>query len=170
MARFDANEDEDKDKDKSGNLIPKGRHVVRVTGHEDGASSGGYGQLIVTYTDGEGRTRKDWLIYEGAARWQLSSLVHTQHDEGASAPVFDTARPAEVRRALYGRDLEIVVDEEVYQGKSGLRVKYRNRIKGAVSRAPAGGGGGRPYGSAGQFGDSDSDSNTPNSGDDSIPF
>ena len=93
--RFDANEDED----KTGggfDLIPAGKHRVTVTDHENSKTSGGYEQLVVTYTDDQGRTRNDWLICDGAARWQLSSLVHCMHAEGGATgcPTIFPAPPA----------------------------------------------------------------------------
>ena len=181
--RFDANEDED----KTGggfDLIPAGKHRVTVTDHENSKTSGGYEQLVVTYTDDQGRTRKDWLICDGAARWQLSSLVHCMHAEGEKAPVFDTDRPGEVKRALYGKPLEIVVAEEEYQGRTHLKVKYRNRVKGEgvtprtapvrrdpppARSAPSGGGYGGGYGTRGQFSDPGRD-DAPPPADDDIPF
>lgn len=113
-----------------GNLIPEGKHRVTVIDHEVGTTSGDYTQVIVTYTDDEGRTRKDWLICEGKAAFQFASLCHAV---GCTEEI-DLDVPRSVRAAIYNRELEIVVGEETYSGKTQLKVKYRNKIKAGSRR------------------------------------
>ena len=130
--------------DNSSGGIPVGNHIVMVTDHEIGRSSGGYEQMIVTYTDSSGRTRKDFLIFEGRADFQLASLVHCMHAEGEPAPEFDTDRPGEVKKALYGKPLVIVVHEEEYRGEMKTKVQYRNRVPAGVPIPKFGGALARP--------------------------
>lgn len=108
-----------------GDYIPAGKHIAQVVDHELGTTSGGFGQMIVTFEDRSGATRKAFLIYEGRAAFQLSTLLTAVnwHEE------LDLDRVGEVKRAIYEKDVEIVVVEESYQGKETLKVKYINAVK-----------------------------------------
>lgn len=125
-----------------GSYIPAGKHIVEVIDHEVSTTSGGYAQVVVTYTDGMDRTRRDYLICEGKAAWQFASLCHAL----GVTEEFDLDVPRSVKAALYNRRIEIVVGGETYQGKTQLKVKYRNKLptgSSETSRAtrPSGGGG-----------------------------
>lgn len=130
--RFNPNDYEDKE-GGGGSLIPAGKHIVTVVNHEIGTTSNGHTQVIVTYEDNQKRTRRDYLICEGKAAFQFASLCHAV---GATEEI-DLDVPRSVRAALYNRELEIVVAEDTYNGKTSLKVKYRNKVKGAGSARPS---------------------------------
>ena len=65
-----------------GGLIPLGTHLARVVDHELSETSGGLGQVIVTFADYEGRTRKAWLWDETIL---ARSLIALQPKLAASA-------------------------------------------------------------------------------------
>ena len=110
--------------------IPTGKHVAHVIAHELGETSGGHGQLVVTFEDRKGRTRKAWLIYEGKAGFQLKGLLGACGHHGP----LDLDSGVAVRRAIYGKDVELVVVDEEYQGKMNTKIKYINAVKGGSSR------------------------------------
>ena len=110
--------------------IPTGKHIARVTEHELGETSGGHGQLVVTFEDRKGRTRKAWLIYEGKAGFQLKGLLGACVHHGP----LDLDSGVAVRRAIYGKDVELVVVDEEYQGKMNAKIKYVNAVKGGSAR------------------------------------
>ncbi len=121
-----------------GSYIPAGKHIVEVIDHEVSTTSGGYTQVVVTYSDSQDRTRRDYLICEGKAAWQFANLCHAL----GVTEEFDLDVPRSVKAALYNRRLEISVGEETYNGKTQLRVKYRNKLPaGAAPRSGSGGGG-----------------------------
>lgn len=155
---YDPNNYPEKEGGGGSNLIPIGKHIVRVVSHELGQTNGGYAQMIANFEDGQGRTRKAWLIYEGPAGFQLATLLRAA---GWNQPL-DVDSDYAVRKAIYGKDVEIVVRDETYQGKTEPRVKYIN--------APPGGN--RPQrnpepraGGGGSFCD-----DVPPPNDDDIPF
>lgn len=116
-----------------GNLLPVGKHIVTVTGHELGTTSGGYGQMIVDFEAADGRSRKAWLIYEGGAAFQLASLLRAV---GWNQPL-DEQSDFAVRKAIYGKPVQIVVADETYQGETKPKVKYINALpKGSGQRLP----------------------------------
>lgn len=117
-----------------GSLIPAGKHIVEVTDHEVSTTSGGFAQVVVTYTDGQQRTRRDYLICEGKAGWQFASLCHAV----GTVEEFDLDIPRSVKAAIYHRPLEIVVAEESYQGKTQLKVKFRNKLSNGAPNTGAG--------------------------------
>ena len=39
-----------------------------------------------------------------------------------------------MRRAIYGKDVELVVVDEEYQGKMNAKIKYVNAVKGGSAR------------------------------------
>ena len=110
-----------------GNLIPLGKHIVRVIEHELSETSGGLGQVIVTFEDRDGRTRKAWLICEGKAGFQFAALCTAC---GWTSRL-DLNKPGLIKQALYGRDVEIVVKDDTYNGETKPKVKY-------INKAPAG--------------------------------
>lgn len=118
-----------------GNFIPVGRHIARVIDHALTETGGGHGQMEVNFEDRQGRTRKGWFIYEGNAAFQLARLLSAFN---WSDPL-DLDRPSDVRRAIYGKDVEIVVADENYQGKVSTKIKYVNAIRGEAR------GGGNTY-------------------------
>lgn len=136
-----------------GNLIPAGKHIARIIEHEHGTTSGGYAQLIVTFEAADGRTRRGYFIYEGRAAFQLAALCRAcnYHEP------LDVESSIAVRTALHGKDVQIVVVDEVYQGSPQTKVKYVNPLPGSkpsstrTTRQP-------------------SDNEPPPPGDDDLPF
>jgi hypothetical protein len=167
MARYNPNdfpENRDPNKPKGGgggNYIPVGKHIVKVIDHTLTETSGGHGQMEVNFEDRQGRTRKGWFIYEGAAGFQLARLLSAFN---WSDPL-DLDRPGDVRRAIYGKDVEIVVADEAYQGKVSTKVKYVNAI-----RSGSGGGGGRVYDKHENRNEAPAGDGAPPPSDDDIPF
>lgn len=153
--KFNPNSYENKGS-SGGDLIPVGKHIVTVIEHEVGTTSGGHTQVVVTYQDAQGRTRKDWLICEGNAAFQFASLCHAVKCQDE----IDLDKDRSIKAALYNRELEIVVVDETYQGQPKTKVKYRNAIKASSSppsgRTPNGHASGRD--------------NPPPVSDDDIPF
>lgn len=126
MARYNPNDypsDKPDGGGGGGDYIPVGKHIVQVIDHELSTSGGGYGQIVVTFEDRQGRTRKGWFIYEGGAGFQLARLLSAFdfHDE------IDLDRAGDVKRAIYGKNVEIVVADETYQGAPKTKIKYVNR-------------------------------------------
>lgn len=114
--------------DKAGggsgsNLLPVGKHIVRVTDHELSETSTGLGQVIVTFEARDGRSRKAWLICEGRAGFQFGSLLNAC---GWTSKI-DLTRPGMIRQAIYGKDLEIVVADDTYNGETKPKVKWINK-------------------------------------------
>jgi hypothetical protein len=121
---YDPNDYEDKS-GEGGDYLPAGKHIVRVIDHEIGESRGGYGQLEVNFEARDGRTRKAWLIFEGPAGFQLAPLFKAC---GWTSKI-DLSKPGLIKKAIYGKDVEIVVVDEEYQGKTSTKVKYINKAK-----------------------------------------
>ena len=146
---FDPNGYEDRS-GGGGNLLPAGKHIVRVTDHELGESSGGLAQVEVNFEARDGRTRKAWLIAEGKAGFQMAALLRACDWTSK----IDLSKPGLVKKAIYGKDVEIVVAEDTYQGKTSLKVKYINKVSGGgTERQPSNGGGyGGGYGGGGHNG------------------
>lgn len=172
MARYNPNdypENRDPNKPKGsgggGSYIPVGKHIVKVIDHTLTETSGGHGQMEVNFEDRQGRTRKGWFIYEGAAGWQLARLLSAFN---WSDPL-DLDKPGDVRRAIYGKDVEIVVADETYQGKVSTKVKYVNAIRGG-SGSGGSGSGGRVYDKHADHNGPPPDDGAPPFDDDSIPF
>lgn len=120
---FDPNDYEDKGNGGGGNFLPAGKHIVRVIDHELGESSGGLAQVMVDFEAKDGRTRKAWLIAEGKAGFQLAALFRAC---GWTSKV-NLSASGVIKKAIYGKDIEIVVAEDTYQGKTSLKVKYINK-------------------------------------------
>lgn len=116
------------------NLLPAGKHIVRVIDHELGESSSGLAQVVVDFQASDGRSRKAWLIAEGKAGFQFASLLNAC---GWTSKI-NLAQSGMIKRAIYGKDVEIVVAEDTYQGKTSLKVKWINK---APERAQSGGAG-----------------------------
>ncbi len=125
---FDPNDYEDKGGGGGGNYLPAGKHIVRVTDHEIGESSGGLAQVVVDFEARDGRTRKAWLIAEGKAGFQLAALFRAC---GWTSKI-DLKASGLIKKAIYGKDIEIVVAEDTYNGKTSLKVKW-------INKAPEGG-------------------------------
>jgi hypothetical protein len=123
-----AREDEDRPRVE---FLGAGKHRVTVRDHELSQSSGGLGQLIVTFADAHGAQIRGYLIYEGKAGFQLAALLTAV---GWSDPI-DLDRPAEVRKAIYGKWLQVVAVDEEYQGKVKTKIKYYNKIAGNAGAA-----------------------------------
>lgn len=104
-------------------FLGPGRHRVTVKDHETGESSGGYAQLTVTFADSRGAQIRGYLIYEGRAAFQLAALLSAV---GWSDPI-NPENTADVRKAIYGKTLQIVVEEND-KGKS--QIKYYNKVQG----------------------------------------
>lgn len=124
---------------QSTNLLPAGKHLVQVSDHELGETSGGYGQVIVTFLAESGQSRKAWLIYEGKAGFQFGSLLEAVE---WTEPIADLEDVAAVREAIYDKWIEIVVKSEMYNGASELKVKWINKAPGGTGqprRTPADG-------------------------------
>jgi len=118
------------------NLFPLGKFIAQVTDHELGETSGGFKQMIVTFGDDKGRSRKAWLIYEGAAGFQFDGLLQAC-DWNEPLDLEDVQA---VRDAIYDKDVEIVVKNERYAGNDTLKIKWINKAPGGTgqpSRTPA---------------------------------
>lgn len=155
---FDPNDYGNNSGGSGGNLIPNGKHIVRVIDHELSETSSGLGQVIVTFEDRDGRTRKAWLICEGRAGFQFAALCTAC---GWTSQL-DLSKPGMIKRAIYGQDVEIVVKDETYNGETRPKVKY-------INKAPAGSGGSYGGGSGHIQGDPRGD-DPPAPNDDDIPF
>jgi hypothetical protein len=106
-----------------GNLIPNGKHIVRVIDHELSETNSGLGQVVVEFEDRDGRTRKAWLICEGRAGFQFGSLLNAC---GWTSKI-DLEKPGMIKRAVYEKDVEIVVKDDTYNGETKPKVKYINK-------------------------------------------
>lgn len=171
---FDPNEYPEKG-GGGGNLLPAGKHIVRVIDHELTESSGGLDQVEVTFEAPSGLTRKAWLIAQGAAGWQLATLFRAC---GWTSKI-DLSKPGMLKKAIYGKDVEIVVAEDTYNGKTSLKVKYINKAPEGGTRNDRDSGGGRSgrdsgrsgggggYSGGGGYGSQNGD---PGVGSDDIPF
>lgn len=120
-------------------FLGAGKHRVKVKDHELGESSGGHGQVTVTFMDANGAQLRGYLIYTGRAGFQFAALLSAVD----WSDTIDLDRPAEVRKAIYGKWLQIVVEEEDGKG----RIKYYNKI--------AAGSGGNTYDKHERRGDPD---------------
>lgn len=105
------------------NLIPNGKHIVKVRDHELSETSSGLGQVVVEFEDRDGRTRKAWLICEGRAGFQFGALLNAC---GWTSKI-DLSKPGVVKQAIYNKFVEIVVKDEEYNGETKPRVKYINK-------------------------------------------
>lgn len=114
------------------NLFPIGKHIAQVTDHEIGETSGGYGQVIVTFGNPEGQSRKAWLIFEGPADFQLDSLLKAV---GWDEPL-DVHDVQQFRDACYDKDVEIVVKSERFMGEDKVKVKYINKAPRGTGQPP----------------------------------
>lgn len=124
---------------QSTNLLPVGKHIVQVSDHELGETSGGHGQIIVTFRAENGQTRKAWLIFEGRAGFHFGSLLEACE---WTEPIADLEDVAAVRDAIYDKWIQIVVRSEMYQGNEEIKVKYINKAPGGTGqprRTPADG-------------------------------
>ena len=108
-------------------FLGAGKHRVTVKDHELGQSGGGHGQLVVTFQDASGAQIRGYLIYEGRAGFQLAALLSAV---GWSDPI-NLDKPAEVRKAIYGKWLQVVAVDEPYNGQIKTKIKYYNKIAGA---------------------------------------
>jgi len=121
--------------DGGGNndYIPVGKHIVRVIDHELSETKSGLGQVIVTFEAKDGRTRKAWLICEGRAGFQFGGLLNACEWTGK----IRISAPGVLKKAIYGKDIEIVVVDEEYQGKNNTKVKWINKAPGGFGGAGA---------------------------------
>lgn len=145
-----------------GNFLPVGKHVCQVKDHALEQTSGGFGQLMVEFTDRSGRTRKGWFIYEGRAGFQLARLLSAF---GWSDPL-DLDRPGDVRKAIYSKNVEVVVADETYNGETKTKIKYVNAIRGSAPTS----GGSRTFDKHAARSQPTDDDGPPPYSDDEVPF
>lgn len=126
----------DKGSGGGGDYLPVGKHIVRVIDHELSETKSGLGQVIVTFSGRDGRTRKAWLICEGKAGFQFGGLLNACDWTSK----IDLSKSGLIKKAVYGKDVEIIVADEEYQGKSATKVKYINKAPGGFGSVD----GGRP--------------------------
>lgn len=131
MPVYDPNDyKRDEDERPRVEFLGAGKHRVTVKDHELGTTSGHLGQMIVTFQDANGAQIRGYLIYEGRAGFQLAALLTAV----GWSDKFRLDSPTEVRKAIYGKWLQVVVVDEEYNGKLQTKIKYYNKIA-----APAGG-------------------------------
>lgn len=152
---FDPSQYNNDDRPSNDKWIPVGKHIVQVVDHELSESSGGYGQVVVTFEDASGRQRKAWLICEGKAGFQFAALCTAC---GWTSRL-DLTKPGLIRQAIYRKNVEIVVREE--DGKP--RVKF-------INPAPGGARTSAPPQSSGSLPNDPPGYKPPPPGDDDIPF
>ena len=151
-------------------FLGAGKHRVTVKDHELGETSGGHGQLVVTFQDASGAQIRGYPIYEGPAGFQLAALLTAV---GWSEPI-NLDKPAEVRKAIYGKWLQVVAVDEKYQGKVRTKIKYYNKIAGntgaAYDKHDTRGRREEPQSRTGGGGDYGSQDDAPPHDDNDIPF
>ena len=117
-----------------GDFLPVGKHIVRVIDHELSETKSGLGQVIVTFEACDYRTRKAWLICEGKAGFQIAGLLNAC---GWTSKI-DLSKSGLIKKAIYGKDVEIVVVDDEYNGKTTTKVKYINKAPGGFGLADSG--------------------------------
>lgn len=151
-------------------FLGAGKHRVTVKDHELGETSGGHGQLVVTFQDASGAQIRGYLIYEGRAGFQLAALL-TACDWSAPLNLDHTA---EVKKAIYNKWIQIVVVDEEYGGKMQTKIKYYNKIAGnagaAYDKHDTRGRREEPQSRTGGGGDYGSQDDAPPHDDNDIPF
>lgn len=111
--------------------IQPGKHHVKITGVDFDSSKS---TLAVTFQSlDNGGTIRGWYPTEGARGWitrDLCKAVRWPH-------TFEETSPASREHVLLNQELQIVVVEEEWEGKSRLKVKYTNRLVGFVENRSA---------------------------------
>ncbi len=112
-------------------MIGAGRHEVRVVSHAL-TKSGQKGTpcVAVTFEDDVGQ-RITWFGYltDAALEWTLKALAAMGWDSNASDGRIDSLNGTDL---LAGNRVEIVVEEEEYEGKLRPKVRWVNEIGGGV--------------------------------------
>lgn len=119
----------------AGQILPPGKHVVRIEDASEGTSSGGHPQLEVEFAavDGTGSIR-DWLVVTQGAMGKIRAFLEAAGIQIPEGP-FQVAASA-----LRGARLQIVVAEEPdYRDPD----KKRSRVMGYLSAPGAVAGNGR---------------------------
>ena len=123
---FDPNAYPEKRAGSGRAAIQPGKHRVLIQSAEwDSLKS----TLAVTFAAGDA-TIRGWYPTEGPRAWLLASLLRAVGWPHAIEPSSERS----VYRALVGAELEIVVVQDEWNGKSRLQVKYCNRLPSTVDR------------------------------------
>lgn len=111
--------------------IQPGKHHVKITGVDFDASKL---TLAVTFQSlDNGATIRGWYPTEGKRGWitrDLCKAVRWPH-------IFEETSVASREHVLLNQELQIVVAEEEWEGKTRLKVKYTNRLAGFVENRSA---------------------------------
>jgi hypothetical protein len=115
-----------------GEILPPGKHPVRIDSAEEGQSSGGHPQVELTFTaiagEHAGAGIRDWLVVAPAAMGKVRQFLEAV---GFQIPPGDFYLPT---GQLVGRRLSVVVREEPNQ-----QGEKRSRVKVYEAAAPPGG-------------------------------
>lgn len=111
--------------------IQPGKHHVKIASVDFDSSKL---TLAVTFESlDNGATIRGWYPTEGARGWitrDLCKAVRWPH-------TFEQTSPASREHVFLNQELQIVVAEEEWEGKSRLKVKYTNRLSGFVENRSA---------------------------------
>lgn len=112
--------------------IPVGTHVVKVVSTAIGRTSTGKEQIAVTFEDGEGN-RSTWYGYftDRALERTMETLTDVLGwDAAADDHRIDALHNSDT---LVGREAEVVVEEEEYQGRFTEKIKWVNAVGGGAA-------------------------------------
>ena len=114
-------------------VIGIGRHAVKVVSHALGRSSTGTPHVAVLFEDAGG-DRITWYGYlsDAALERTIKSLQALGWDLVANNGMVDSLNGTDL---LVGRDAEVVVDTEVYNGEVRHKVKWVNEPGGGLVEA-----------------------------------
>jgi len=111
--------------------VQPGKHHVKIIGVDFDSSKQ---TLAVTFQAlDNGATIRGWYPTSGARGWitrDLCKAVRWPH-------TFEETSPASREHVLLNQELQIVVAEEEYEGKTRLKVKYTNRLAGSFENRSA---------------------------------
>ena len=116
-------------------VIAVGRHAVKVVSHALGRSSTGTPHVAVLFEDAGG-DRITWYGYlsDAAMERTIKSLQALGWDPVANNGMVDSLNGTDL---LVGRDAEVVVDTEVYNGEVRHKVKWVNAVGGGLGEGMA---------------------------------
>lgn len=122
--------------------LPVGTYQVKIVEAKPGMKNG-HGQYEITYQVVEpqefvGRKQKDWLHITPGALPIFSSFLKTVLGEEAGSMDLRSVSPQALAQQVVGKYLEIVTEEQEYQGKTNVKVRYRNRSVLNETDAPGG--------------------------------
>ena len=124
---------------KGGGLLPPGTHHVEITDATEKTSTGGNPQVEVELRavggEYDGGTLRDWLTLTPEAMGRVRQFLEAVRYE---IPAGEFDMPV---TQLVGRQCQIVVREELYNGETKTKVKAYERPEGDVPAAAGAGGG-----------------------------